>query len=258
MSRPRIIPVLLMDKDKRLVKTRGFGERTYIGDPFNTVRLFNEKEVDEIFILDIDATQYGREPDFGFIAELASECFMPLAYGGGLISTFACEQVCRAGVEKIVLGTRVDDIDLIKSSSISLGSQSIVGCFDYRGSGINAKISNAQKRPSNLESSIDAAVDAGVGEVVIQSIDRDGERSSYDLETLKFLRNKYRVPLIPLGGAKDYSSFVPAFTAGASAVASGSVFCFVGRLRAVLVNYPDRLQMENFESELSQLRNDYA
>ena len=256
MSRPRIIPVLLMDKDKRLIKTVGFGERTYIGDPFNTVRLFNEKEVDEIFILDIDATREEREPDFGFIEELASECFMPLAYGGGIRSAQVCEKVCRAGVEKVVLGTRIKDIELIRSSSTSLGSQAIVGCFDYCGCGDKAMMSGQKGRLSNLKHTVDAAVDAGIGEVILQSIDRDGERSGYDLETVKYLCDQYKVPIISLGGAKDYSSFAPALAAGASAVASGSAFCFVGLLRAVLVNYPDRLQMETIATELTQIRND--
>lgn len=258
MSRPRIIPVLLMDKNKRLIKTVGFGERTYIGDPFNTVRLFNEKEVDEIFILDIDATREFRPPDIGFIAELASECFMPLAYGGGLQTAEYCEKVCRAGVEKVVLGTEVNNIKLIESASSILGSQAIVGCFDYRGCGDKAMISSQEGRLSNLNSAVDAALDAGVGEVILQSIDRDGERSGYDLETVKYLCDQYRVPIISLGGAKDYSSFAPAFAAGASAVASGSAFCFIGRLRAVLVNYPDRLQMENIASDFTQLGNGYV
>lgn len=253
MSRPRIIPVLLMDKDKRLIKTVGFGERTYIGDPFNTVRLFNEKEVDEIFILDIDATREGREPDFGFIEELASECFMPLAYGGGLGSAHSCEQVCRAGVEKVVLGSHVNDIELIRASSMSLGAQAIVGCFDYSASGEQAKFNTRDGSSVNLVDAIDVAVDAGIGEVLLQSMDRDGERSQYDLETLRLIANGCGVPLVALGGASGPSSFLPAFLAGASAVASGSAFCFVGRLRAVLVNYPNRIQMKAIEADLGRV-----
>ena len=121
--RKRLIPVLLVDSRRRLVKTVRFGERAYVGDPFNVVRLFNEKEVDEICVLDIDAGIQGREPDFDFIAELSSECFMPLSYGGGITRLEHCEQLNRLGVEKFVLGHAALDRGLVQSISRDIGAQ---------------------------------------------------------------------------------------------------------------------------------------
>jgi len=238
--RPRLIPVLLVDRDRRLVKTVGFGERTYVGDPFNVIRLFNEKEVDEICVLDIDATVDGRAPDLGFVSELASECFMPLSYGGGLASLEPCQALATAGVEKFVIGSA--DPDLLGRMAAVFGRQAVVGCVDYRETGgravayVRSGIVSLGRDPLDQARALAAA---GAGEIILQSIDRDGSRSGMDLARIGRTANDLSVPLVALGGAGETAHLFAALEAGASAAASGSAFTFIGRLRAVLITYPD-------------------
>lgn len=237
MMRRRLIPVLLLDRDRRLVKTVGFGKRTYIGDPFNVVRLFNEKEVDEICILDIDATVDNRSADAGFIAELAAECFMPLAYGGGLSRQAPIDLLARNGVEKFVVGSRIDDADFIRGLASDFGTQAVVGCVDYA----DGKAVTHGGRRASAFSPLEAAqrfIDAGAGEIILQSVERDGKRTGMDLETIATLSREVRVPVVALGGAGSGNHLIDALGVGASAAASGSSFSFVGRLRAVLISYP--------------------
>lgn len=239
----RIIPVLLLDRDRRLVKTVRFRERVYIGDPFNVVRLFNEKEVDEICVLDIDATREGRRPDFDFLRELASECFMPLSYGGGITSLSDCERLNRDGVEKFVLGNGGFDDALVAQLSRNFGAQAVVACVDVAGSGKGAHCINTKGR-TDLEplDYCKRLEQAGVGEIILQSVECDGSRAGYDFELISRIAPKLGVPLIALGGAGNHSHLSMALRAGANAAASGSVFCFIGRLRAVLINYPDAVE----------------
>lgn len=241
--RNRLIPVLLMDGNHRLVKTVGFNERTYVGDPFNVMRLFNEKEVDEICILDIDASRQGRKPDFGYIRELASECFMPLSYGGGITSLADCERLNRDGVEKIVLGRSGLNKELVAQLSKSLGSQAVIACVDVKegeqGAHCITTAGHSGLQPLEYCKRLE---DAGVGEIILQSVDRDGCRQGYDLSLISQLAPKLGLPLIALGGAGEYEHLSKAINAGASAAASGSAFCFIGRLRAVLINYPVETQ----------------
>ena len=245
--RKRLIPVLTVDRERRLVKTVRFGERTYVGDPFNVVRLFNEKEVDEICVLDLDATVDGREPDFGFLRELASECFMPLAYGGGISRLAQCEQLNRIGVEKFVLGHAALDATLVHAVSRDLGSQALVACVDVAGSGEQARcVTRSAKHATGrapLEQCL-ALQDAGVGEIILQSVARDGAREGFDLALIGAVAPRLSVPLVALGGAGSSRHLAEALHAGASAAASGSAFTFIGRLRAVLVSYPDRAEMD--------------
>ena len=239
--RPRLIPVLLVDRERRLVKTVAFGERTYVGDPFNVIRLFNEKEVDEICVLDIDASADGRAPDLGFVAELASECFMPLSYGGGITSLEPCQALATAGVEKFVIGSAAGDRALIGRMAAVFGQQAVVGCVDYRGAGDAATACARSGKSSLGRDPLDhalALVEAGAGEIILQSIDRDGRRSGMDLEQIGRMSHALPVPLVALGGAGETSHLLAALRAGASAAASGSAFSFIGRLRAVLITYP--------------------
>lgn len=239
--RSRVIPVLLLDSKKRLVKTVHFGTRTYIGDPFNVIRIFNEKEVDELCILDIDATPEGRGPDFEFLRQLASECFMPLAYGGGIGSLQDCEQLNALGVEKFVIGAEVQQSGFIRSLADQFGSQSVVGCVDVVDEGNRGMcVVNSARKPLGIEPDELALYleRQGVGEVLLQSVSRDGSRTGYDLNLIRRISHKLTVPLIAIGGAGGVNDLVEAFRAGASAAASGSAFCFVGRLRAVLISYP--------------------
>ena len=241
MIPPRLIPVILVDRSRRVVKTVGFGPRTYLGDPFNIIRLFNEKEVDEICVLDIDAAADGRPPDLDFIAALASECFMPLAYGGGLSSADQARALARHGVEKVVLRSQAGP-GLIRSIADEIGSQAVVGCIDYRMTGDGTR---AMVRPPGLGDSdgvLDIAramVEAGAGEIILQSADLDGARTGMDLATLAAVAPALPVPVIALGGAGDVGHLMAAVTAGAAAAASGSAFSFIGRLRAVLISYPE-------------------
>jgi cyclase len=239
--RRRLIPVLLLDRNRRLVKTVGFDERTYIGDPFNVIRLFNEKEVDELCVLDIDASKDGRGPDFGFLAELASECFMPLSYGGGVTSVQAAEKLNRAGMEKLVLGTHALDLSLVGRLAADFGSQAVLACVDFRrtSEGLRCFVLNGTKpTPLSPLAMCKMLADAGVGEIILQSIDRDGARTGYDLDAIAAVSAGVSVPVVALGGAGGVPHLTEALAAGASAAASGSAFCFIGRLRAVLVSYP--------------------
>ena len=239
--RPRLIPVLLLDRRKRLVKTVAFGERTYIGDPFNVLRIFNEKEVDEIVVLDIDATPDGRGPDLGFVTELASECFMPLAYGGGLTTATQCEALNRAGVEKFVIGTAAASTQLIPELARTFGSQAIVGCVDVRGRGADATVvtrSGRERQPQGVADYALRLQQAGAGEIVLQSVDLDGARTGYDLDLIRDVSVRLTIPLVALGGAGEVAHLRAGLAAGASAAASGSAFCFIGRRRAVLITYP--------------------
>ncbi len=239
--RKRLIPVLLVDRDRRLVKTVRFDERTYVGDPFNVVRLFNEKEVDEICVLDIDATVDGRAPDFGFARELASECFMPLAYGGGISDISHCEQLNRIGVEKFVLGHAAFDETLVRAVVQDIGSQAVVACVDVAGRGSDARCMTHSATRLSPRSPLEhclALQAAGVGEIILQSIERDGTRSGFDLPLIADVSARLDVPLVALGGAGNIRHLQQALAAGASAAASGSAFTFIGRLRAVLITYP--------------------
>lgn len=244
---PRIIPVLLMDRAKRLVKTVRFGERTYLGDPFNVVRIFNEKEVDEICLIDIDATADGRDPDIGFVREFASECFMPLSYGGGLKDTQVCEALHKVGVEKLIIGTQAPDGKLVRNLASQFGSQAVVVSVDIRQrqDGIDAWVINGSRRveidPFTFAQKM---VDAGAGEILLNAIDKDGLRTGYDLELIRRFSTALPIPLIALGGAGEQVHLREGLRAGASAVASGSAFVFQGPLRAVLITYPTPTEIQ--------------
>jgi cyclase len=244
----RLIPVLLVDGKQRLVKTVSFGERTYIGDPFNVIRLFNEKEVDEIVVLDIDATVQGRSPDMGFIRELASECFIPLAYGGGITSMKHCDVLARSGIEKFVLGSSAADAKFVRELVRTVGSQAVLACVDVKGTGLAAKcVTRSGSLPLEfpLREYCRSLEDLGVGELLIQSVLRDGTRSGFDLPLVEEISSLVSIPTIALGGAGSLSHLIDGLRFGASAVASGSTFVFVGRLRAVLVTYPTVVDVDS-------------
>lgn len=244
----RIIPVLLMDRSKRLVKTVAFGQRTYIGDPFNVVRIFNEKEVDEICLIDIDATADGRDPDVGFIREFASECFMPLSYGGGLKDPKICEELHKVGVEKLVIGTHAPDGKLVSELASQFGSQAVVVSLDIRKNqnGMSAWVLNGKlKVEENPLTLAQKMVDAGAGEILLNTIDNDGLRAGYDLDLIRLFSASLPIPLIALGGAGELIHLREGLRAGASAVASGSAFAFYGPLRAVLITYPTPKEIQS-------------
>jgi imidazole glycerol-phosphate synthase subunit HisF len=249
MLRPRIIPCLLV-KNGALVKTVKFSSPRYVGDPINAVRIFNEKEVDELVVLDIDASAQERDPDFGMIRDLACECRMPLCYGGGVKTVEQVERIVSLGVEKVAMSSAaVSNPQIIFQSAKVVGSQSIVVIMDVdrkAEGGYELRTHNGGK-PTGL-SPMDFArqvEDLGAGEVVINSIERDGLMSGYDLELIGMVRAAINLPITVLGGAgsmKDIAALIDAF--GVIGAAAGSLFVFKGVYRAVLINYPTRAQKE--------------
>jgi imidazole glycerol-phosphate synthase subunit HisF len=246
MLRPRIIPCLLIHKGG-LVKTRQFSEPKYVGDPLNAVRIFNEKEVDEIMVIDIDATRLGIAPNEALISSLAAECRMPLAYGGGVKTVKQVERLISLGVEKVVISSAaVTDPELITTAVSRVGRQSIVGVIDVKTVGFLRKAEvvthNATKKTglSPLEFA-QRLEQLGVGEIVINSVDRDGMMQGYDMVLADLIRERTNVPLTILGGAgtlEDIRSLI--LRHRIIGAAAGSLFIFKGKFRAVLINYPDR------------------
>lgn len=247
MALVRIIPCLLL-RGYGLVKTRKFKDPVYLGDPVNVVRIFNEKEVDELVVLDIDASKDGREPDYELIAEIAGECFMPIAYGGGVRTLEQARRLIRCGVEKVVINTAAtESYDLIRETAQVFGSQAIVGAIDVKrtllgGYRVVAKSASVELKVP-LDEHIQALTAAGAGEIFLNSVDRDGTMDGYDLSLIRRASQQISVPVIACGGAGTIEHLAAAVNEGASAVAAGSMFVFHGRLRAVLVNYPQGLEL---------------
>lgn len=245
MNKTRVIPVLLL-RGEGLVKTINFQAPKYIGDPINAVRIFNEKEADEIVFLDIDASTTNKGPQFDLLAEIAEEAFMPMAYGGGISSLEEIKRLFGLGFEKIVINSAAyRDIGLIQRAVDIFGSQSIVGAIDVKrsdGGGFELYSRSGRKREYvALVDHLTALVRAGAGEIFINSIDRDGTLSGYDVALVREVTMSVDVPVIACGGAGDIAHLAEVVQVGhASAVAAGSLFVFVGPHRAVLINYPDR------------------
>ncbi len=248
MNKTRVIPVLLL-RGKGLVKTTKFKDPKYIGDPINSVRIFNEKEVDELVFLDISATPAGRGPDFSVLADIAGEAFMPMAYGGGITTLEEVQKIFALGFEKVIIHSAAYDSARLISDAVAIyGSQSIVGCMDVRRTllGRYELCSHGGKR--QVRGSVrERAMELerlGVGEIIVNSIDRDGTQSGYDIKLVREVASAVRVPVVACGGAAGIEDFVQAVReGGASAVGAGSLFVFVGPHRAVLINYPDRAEL---------------
>jgi len=234
-----------------LVKTVQFANPKYVGDPINAVRIFNEKEVDELIILDIDATVQRREPDYELIRNLAGECRMPLCYGGGVASVSQVERIVSLGVEKVAISAAaVSDPSLVAESAKAVGSQSIVAVMDVR-KGKGAGKYEVWTHNGRVQSGWQVGdfarrmADCGAGEIVINSIDRDGTMKGYDLDLAKIVRSTVDVPLTLLGGAgslADIGSLIEEL--GIVGAAAGSLFVFKGPYRAVLINYPNRAEKD--------------
>lgn len=244
----RVIPCLLV-RGNGLVKTTKFKNAVYVGDPVNAVRIFSDKEADEIVILDIDASREGREPNYELIAEMAGEAFMPVAYGGGVRSLEQIRRLIRSGVEKVVINTlATESTDTIRAAVDVFGSQAIVGAVDVRrkllgGYAVVAKSATVQTR-LNLQQHIQNLVQAGVGELFVNDIERDGTMAGYDLALVRSVAQA-PVPVVVCGGAGTMEHLRQAVNeGGASAVAAGSMFVFHGKHRAVLINYPKAAELE--------------
>jgi len=244
----------LLLRNNGLVKTVRFKESTYIGDPINTIKIFNEKEVDELFFLDIDATRLKREPPYGLIQNIASECFMPFAYGGGIHSLQQIERIIKSGAEKVIINTHAYlENNFLKEAVHQFGSSTIAVSIDVKKEFLRGNVvyikGGTQSTGINPVDYAKKNESEGAGEILINSIDRDGVMEGYDIELIKSISGSVRIPVIACGGAGRLSDFSLAFKqGGASAVAAGSFFVFHGKRRAVLITYPSY-------SEISELFN---
>lgn len=255
MLRSRIIPCLLLKKGG-LVKTVQFDIPKYVGDPLNAVRIFNEKEVDELLVIDIDATAQNREPDYQLIKNLAGECRMPLCYGGGVKTVEQIQRIVGLGVEKVSISSAaVESPDLIADAAAKVGSQSVVVVLDVKKSGLFRKNevfthNGGRKTGINPVDFARKVQKLGAGEVVINSIERDGHMKGYDLPLVQEIRDAINLPLTVLGGAgslDDISGLIQRF--GIIGAAAGSLFVFKGKYRAVLINYPSHEEKETLFTE---------
>lgn len=250
MKIKRIIPCLLL-RNNGLVKTVKFKESTYIGDPINTIKIFNEKEVDEIFFLDIDATRLKKEPPYDLIQNIASECFMPFAYGGGIHSLLQIERIIKSGAEKIIINTQAFlGKNFLKEAVQQFGSSTIAVSIDVKKEFLKGNIvyvkGGTQSTGLNPVDYAREIENAGAGEILINSIDRDGVMEGYDIELIKSISGSIKIPIIACGGAGRLNDFSQAVKqGGASAAAAGSFFIFHGKRRAVLITYPSYSEITN-------------
>lgn len=256
MPRARIIPCLLV-RGGGLVKTRKFEDEKYVGDPINAVRIFNEKEADELMVIDIDATVEGREPDYAMIENLAAECRMPLCYGGGVSSAEQAKRIMGLGVEKVALSSAaIAHPPLIGEIAAQVGNQSVVVVLDVKKKmlgGYRAFLRNG--RVDAKISPVDFAREAealGAGEIVLNSIDNDGQMSGYDLVIAAQIREATRLPLTLLGGAGSLADLEAAVRRlGTIGLAAGSFFVFKGQYRAVLISYPSHAERAALQQQVA-------
>lgn len=255
MLRARIIPCLLV-RNRGLVKTRKFGEDRYVGDPLNAVRIFNEKGVDELIVLDIDATTQGREPDYGLIKNMAAECRMPLGYGGGVSTVDQAKRIMALGVEKVSLSAAVAARPaLVADIARQVGSQSVVVVLDVKKKmlgGYSTFVHNGTKDTKRDPVTFACELESlGVGEIVINSIDNDGMMKGYDLAIAEDIRSAVSVPITVMGGAGSVEDMKQAVQRlGVVGVGAGSLFVFKGQFRAVLINYPSEIDRHELQAVL--------
>jgi cyclase len=250
MLEKRVIPVLLIENTK-LVKTVRFKDAKYVGDPINTVKLFNDKEVDELLVLDIGCSKKNTKPDLGLLREMASEAFMPMGYGGGVKDLDTIEAILKLGFEKVSLNTVTHtDKAIVREASRVFGSQSVVCSMDVGESFLlrkpvcysHTKKKNHSVTPVEWARELEAM---GAGEILVNSVARDGVGEGYDCDLINAIASEVSVPVIALGGAWNRDHLVNVLRSGADAAAAGSMFIYHGPLRAVLVNYPKRQELED-------------
>lgn len=245
MLRPRLIPCLLVH-NQGLVKTVRFSDPKYVGDPINAVRIFNEKTVDELMVLDIDATRHRREPDYRLIANLANESRMPLSYGGGVSSVEQFERIIGLGVEKVAISAAaIANPGLISQAAERVGSQSVVVVADVKRTGLLRRqeiVTHNATVATGLDpvAFVKTAQERGAGEIAINSVDRDGTMEGYDLDLVARVREATTLPVTLLGGAGSLDHAADLWRReGIIGAAAGSLFVFKGKYRAVLINYPN-------------------
>ena len=249
MKRIRVIPVLLL-QNGGLVKTIKFKKPNYIGDPINAVKIFNEKEVDELVFLDIEATKLGKEPDYNKIEEIASECFMPLGYGGGIQNIEQVKRIIGIGVEKVILNSSVtQNPELISKIAKIYGNQCAVVSVDVRKDMFGKYICYINSGKNKIKQKIIDFVkfleNEGAGEIILTSIDREGTFKGYDIDLIKKVSENVNIPVVANGGASKIEDFTNAIkNGGASAVAAGSFFVYKSKNRGVLINYPSQKELK--------------
>ncbi len=245
MLQHRVIPCLLL-KNQGLVKTVRFSAPKYVGDPINAVKIFNDKEADELVFLDITASLEKREPPFQIIQDIANEAFMPMAFGGGIRSIEQIRRILQIGIEKVVINSyAIENRGFIRQASAEFGAQSIVVSIDVKKKlfGRYEVYSHSGTRSTGLDPA-EYALEVeqyGAGEIILTSIDRDGTMSGYDAALIKLVSKSVSIPVVALGGAGSVEHFTEAVRAGAAAVAAGSFFVFHGKHRAVLITYPSKI-----------------
>jgi cyclase len=260
MLRHRVIPVLLLHNNG-LVKTTRFKDPRYIGDPINAIRIFNEKEVDELMLLDITSSKDGREPNYDLIEQIASECFMPVAYGGGLRTLEQAKRIYALGVEKICLqSAALDNPGLVTQLAQRFGSQSVMVSIDVKRSWMGRPQLYCAAKERSLD--IDwvewalRLVNLGAGEVLLNAVDKDGTLRGPDLTLIRQLSEVLSVPLIAVGGVSSLDDIKAAVDAGASAVAAGAFFVYHGPHRAVLITYPEYSKLESLFTKAKKFAGD--
>ncbi len=252
--RPRVIPCLLL-QNTGLVKTVKFKNPVYLGDPRNVVKIFNDKEVDELMLLDITATLEGRKPRFDLIGEIVSECFAPLGYGGGIRAVDDIKRIVGIGIEKVVLNTAaLETPRLVEESARVVGSSSTVVSLDVRKYNFGNRYevfirSGTQKTGRDPVRVAREMENAGAGEILLNSVDRDGTMSGYDLTLIRSVAEAVHIPIVACGGAANIGDLRQAVKLGkASAAAAGSMFVFHGKLKAVLISFPSAQELQDIFS----------
>ena len=244
MYRPRIIPVLLLNKN-HLVKSVKFKDLTYIGDPINAVKIFNDMEADELVFLDITASKEKRLISLDFVREVGEEANMPFAVGGGIRSLEDIQKVTATGAEKVIIGTAaVRQPEFIKEAAANFGSSTIAVCIDVKktfwGKEKVFTLNGSQASDYAVEDFARLMEDKGAGEIVIQSVEKDGMMQGYDLDLIKRISSAVQIPVIALGGAGNLHHLKEAYQKGfANGLAAGSIFVYQGIHKGVLINYPD-------------------
>lgn len=250
MLYPRIIPCLLVH-NKGLVKSVKFSNYKYVGDPINAVKIFNEKEVDELMVVDIDATAESREPDYKMIENLAAECRMPLCYGGGIKTTEQAQRIFSLGVEKIAISSvALENPNLISQIAERVGNQSVIIVIDVKKKSFSSRYEiwtnnatkNTEKDPIEFAKLCESL---GAGEIIINSIDQDGTMKGYDFNIIDKVRESISLPMTVLGGVGTLDDIGKLISKhGIIGAAAGSLFVFKGKYKAVLINYPNRIEKE--------------
>jgi imidazole glycerol-phosphate synthase subunit HisF len=249
MIKTRVIPSLLI-KNGGLVKTVRFNKTTYVGDPINAIKIFNDKEVDELAVIDIEASRLKKSPNFGLLDQVSKEAFMPLAYGGGINNLEDIRRILGLGFEKVIIDSYAfSNPDFITKAADICGSQSVVVCIDIKRDFLGrVQVYNYIRKKLQIIAAHEYAVQAqqsGAGEIIVYSVDRDGTYEGYDIKAIKDITGRVTVPVVALGGAGKIQDFSAAVKdGGASAVAAGSLFVFHGPHRAVLITYPEKKDLE--------------